>query len=131
MWYKIYKQAIYISKKLEKEQRIGKIAELELSDPKSFWKELKALITPKDNAVDLIDKEEWSAHFTNLLNVPPASGTDKQFLNYIKASLPTIERESLLTPNDFLNKRIVHKQFQLKASEAIILLYLTITGDIF
>ena len=101
-----YKQAIYISKKLEKEQRIGKIAGLELSDPKSFWKELKALITPKDNAVDLIDKEEWSAHFTNLLNVPPASGTDKQFLNYIKASLPTIERESLLTPNDFLNKRI-------------------------
>ena len=40
------------------------------------------------------------------VNVPPASGTDKQFLNYIKASLPTIERESLLTPNDFLNKRI-------------------------
>ena len=101
-----YKQAIYISKKLEKEHKISKIAGLELSDPKSFWKELKALISPKDNAVDLIDKEEWSSHFTNLLNVPQASDTDQQFLDYIKTSLPTIERESLSCPNNFLNRNI-------------------------
>ena len=101
-----YKQAIYISRKLEKEQKINKVAGLELSDPKSFWKELKALISPKDNAVDLIDKEEWSSHFINLLNVPAAEGTDQQFLNYVKTSLPIIEREAMSSPNDFLNKRI-------------------------
>ncbi len=58
------------------------------------------------NVFIIIDKDEWSSHFMNLLNVPAAEGTDQQFLNYVKTSLPIIERESLSSPNNFLNKKV-------------------------
>ena len=89
-----YKQAIYLAKKLSKERRINKIAGLESSDPKTFWKELKSLINPKDDATQLIEKEEWSKHFHDLLNAPNAPDQDLQFLEYVKGSLPMLERES-------------------------------------
>ena len=95
-----YKQAIYLAKKLSKERRINRIAGLESSDPKTFWKELKSLINPKDDATMLIEKEEWSKHFHDLLNVPNAPDQDLQFLEYVRGSLPTLERESDIGENN-------------------------------
>ena len=64
---------------------------------KAFWKGLKAIISPKDNSIENIHKDEWINHFDKVLNEPVARGHDKQFLEYVKTSLPTLEN---ITPAD-------------------------------
>ena len=98
-----YKQAIYVAKKLIKENDINKICGLENSDPKSFWKDLKSLINPNNDMTEYIDRNEWYNHFNELLNAPRALNQDEQFLEYVKSSLPRLElysdnAESLNSP---------------------------------
>ena len=101
-----YKKIIYMEKRLAKEDRINKVAKLESLDPKSFWKELKEIISPKSDAVGMIDKDEWFNHFNRLLNVPNAEGQDTQFLDYVKTSLAHLEGISINNDIECLNKKV-------------------------
>ena len=40
---------------------------------------------------EYIDRDDWFNHFNNLLNAPSALYQDKQFLEYVKTSLPSLE----------------------------------------
>ena len=44
------------------------------------------------------------SHFQNVLNVPAARGSDIQFLDYVKSSLPTLENNIVV--NEMLNRNI-------------------------
>ena len=99
-----YRRAIYAAKKISKEKKINKLLSLEQSDTKSFWKGLKAIISPRDDSVENIDKNAWLPHFQNVLNVPAARGSDIQFLDYVKSSLPTLENNIVV--NEMLNRNI-------------------------
>ena len=103
-----YRRAIYSAKRIFKEKKINKLLELEHSDTKSFWKGLKSIITPRDDSVENIDKDEWIQHFDKVLNVPAARGSDTQFLEYVKSSLPTLEENIIV--NDMLNDSISHEE---------------------
>ena len=81
---------------------------MEKLDNKSFWKGLKAIISPKNDAIEKIDKDEWVSHFKTVLNMPAASGNDTQFLEYVKSSLPTLENNANV--NDLLNFNITHSE---------------------
>ena len=70
---------------------IKQIAGLETSDPAGFWKEIKSLLNPNNDMTEYIDKDDWFSHFNNLLNAPSALHQDKQFLEYVKSSLPRLE----------------------------------------
>ena len=91
-----YRRAIYATKKIAKETKINKILELEQSDTKSFWRGIKSLISTRDDSVENIDKNDWSSHFHNVLNIPAAQGTDKAFMDYVTHSLPHLEKASAL-----------------------------------
>ena len=86
-----YKQTIYFTKKVIKENRINKVAGLESADPATFWKELKSLLNPNNDVSEFIGKNDWFNHFNELLNSPSALNQDQQFLEYIKSSLPRLE----------------------------------------
>ena len=95
---------------------------MEKSDTKAFWKGLKAIISPKDDSIDSIDKSEWANHFNNVLNVPAARGSDTQFLEYVKSSLPTLEASTIL--NGTLNHDITANEIssaikELKSGKAV------------
>ena len=85
------KKIICFTKKFHKEKRINKVAGLETSDPATFWKEIKSLLNPNNDMTECIDKDDWFNHFNNLLNAPSALHQDKQFLEYVKSSLPRLE----------------------------------------
>ena len=101
-----YKKVIYLEKKLMKEDKINRLSKLESLDPKNFWKELKSIISPKNDAVEMIDKDEWFSHFNRLLNVPNAEGQDIQFLEYVKTSLSHLEGVSVNNDIESLNKGV-------------------------
>ena len=117
-----YRRAIYAAKKISKETKINKLLALEHADTKSFWKGLKSIISPRDDSVENIDKNEWVPHFSNVLNVTAARGSDTQFLEYVKSSLPTLENNILV--NDMLNTMITHEEIsatikELKSGKAV------------
>ena len=89
-----YKRAIYLDKKIQKTVKINRIANLESSDPKVFWKELKSILSPKNDSTELIGDSEWFDHFNKLLNAKSATNQDKGFLDYVKSSLPYLEHFS-------------------------------------
>ena len=86
-----YKKAIYLNKKLQKTSKINRLANLESTDPKVFWKELKSILSPNNDATELIEKSEWFEHFNKLLNAESAKNQDMGFLDYVKNSLPYLE----------------------------------------
>ena len=57
-----YRKILSVTIKTMKETKIHKLADIENSDPKMFWKTLKGMIVPQDNSVELIDKDSWSQH---------------------------------------------------------------------
>ena len=93
---------------MTKEKQINKILQLEKYDSKAFWKGLKARIPPRDNSVENIERNKWVSHFDKLLNVSSARGSDDQFLEYVKTSLPTLEDSTHV--NDILNQSITDKE---------------------
>ena len=117
-----YRKAIYAAKRIAKIKQIDKLSQLEKYNSKEFWKGLKSIISPKDDSVINIDKDDWISHFNNVLNEPAARGRDDQFLDYIKSSLPTLENCSIA--NESLNKRITQMEIsstikELKNGKAI------------
>ena len=85
------KKIIYVTKKVHKEKRINRIAGLETSDPAEFWREIRSLLGSGADMTEYIDRDDWFNHFNNLLNAPSALYQDKQFLEYVKTSLPSLE----------------------------------------
>ena len=104
-----YRRAIYATKKLAKETKINKILELEKLDTKSFWRGIKSLISKRDDSVENIDKQDWSNHFSTVLNAPAAEGRDKAFLEYVTHSLPHLEHASALG-NESLDYEISNEE---------------------
>ena len=89
---------------MAKVKQIDKLSNLEKIDSKAFWKGLKAIISPKDDSIENINKDEWVTHFDKVLNEPAARGRDNQFLEYVKTSLPTLENQAII--NARLNEPI-------------------------
>ena len=103
-----YRRAIYAAKRITKEKKIDMLNKLEKYDSKAFWKGLKAIISPKDNSVENIDKNEWVSHFEKVLNVSAPRESDTQFLEYVKSSLNTLENCTQM--NTILNQCITDKE---------------------
>ena len=105
-----YRRAIYAAKRMTKEKQIDKLNQLEKCDSKAFWKGLKDIISPKDNSVENINRNEWVSHFDKVLNVSSARERDTQFLEYVKSSLATLE--SCNQVNTSLNQCITDKEIE-------------------
>ena len=99
-----YKKVIYKTVKLAKENKLHKLSAIEQADPKTFWRNIKDMIKPRDDVVKNIDPDKWSDHFRNLLQTPPAGEIDRQFHDYVKESMTILEQ--LPTNSEELNKDI-------------------------
>ena len=99
---KTYKKTISQIQLFAKERKIHRLADIEKRDPKTFWREIKAIISPNSQGGSSIEAEEWNHHFGTLLsgsNTP----ANKLFSDYVDISLPGLEE--IAPDNDNLNKR--------------------------
>ena len=98
-----YRREINLQKRLKKENDIKILVKIEKSNPKLFWKTVKNMINSKATKdPDIISNQQWVDHFHSLLNKKPK---DNQFLEYINASLPVLEKEPI-KDNKILNQEI-------------------------
>ncbi len=88
-----YKNTVNRVQNYIKERKLNKLASIEKSDPKTFWKSIKDIISTKRGSTSSINSGEWVAYFDKLLNGKCAN-YDEDFENYVKCSLPTIENAS-------------------------------------
>jgi hypothetical protein len=88
-----YKQVIYRVQKHTKEQDLHKLAKLEKSDPKSFWRAVKQLLSSNESSKEDISNTEWVNYFSKLLNAK-ADHCNQELYDYVVNSLPVIEREA-------------------------------------
>ena len=88
---KNYRKLKYLLFNKSKEKSLYKLADMESSDPKVFWKIVKKLISPQQMTGLTVSPNSWVAYFKSLLNI----NSDKKypFLDYINSSLPMIENE--------------------------------------
>ena len=103
-----YRRAIYSAKRISKVKQIEKLSKLEKFDAKSFWKGLMEIISPKESNIENIEKKEWLNHFDKVFNEPAARGTDNQFLEYVKTSLPILENNTIY--NEYINGNITESE---------------------
>ena len=89
---KKYKKFLYHFQRAEKENNLHKLAKLEKKEPKLFWTSLKTLMKPSSENTPPIHSRKWMSHFSKLLNVSPKN-SNKQFSDYVKSSLPVLEKE--------------------------------------
>ncbi len=88
-----YKRIKYLVFKESKEKRLLKLAKIENSDPKAFWKTVKKIICPQLQPSNDISAQNWVDYFKKLLNIKLENKS--QFLDYVKYSLPQIEKQAL------------------------------------
>ena len=103
-----YKKFLYAFIKYSKLKSIYDINDLEKKDSKTFWKELKRIISPTEDHTEYINPGEWVHHFQNVLQLRPLQTSDDQFLKYVQTSLPLIERIS--EHSDKLNADITDQE---------------------
>jgi len=96
-----YKKAVYKAKLIFQETKLNRLANLEHSDPKTFWRELKHIIKPVDNSIDSIEPQTWYRHFQSLLDPSLPNNIDQQHLQYVKTCLPVLERSAI--DNEIIN----------------------------
>ena len=94
---RLYKKIIYKVKKNSHEYRLNKIASLEQNDTKSFWKNVKKLLTPQEDGPSIISHPNWFRHFYCVLNARNSAAVNPQFLDYVTAALPTLEDHTELS----------------------------------
>ena len=94
---RLYKKIIYKVKKNSHECRLNKIASLEQNDTKSFWKNVKKLLTPQKDGPYIISHPNWFRHFYGVLNARNSAAVNPQFLDYVTAALPTLEAHTELS----------------------------------
>ena len=112
---KNYKKAIYKAKKIAQQYKLNRLADLEQSDLKRFWADIKNILRPRDDRASCIDHEKWLDHFRSLLHPLVVKDTNQQFAEYIYCSLPTIEGVS--EQNGNLNKQIAHDELNIVIKE--------------
>ena len=112
---KNYKKAIYKAKKIAQQYKLNRLADLEQSDPKRFWADIKSILRPRDDSASCIDHGKWLDHFRSLLHPLVVKDTNQQFAEYIDCSLPTIEGVS--EHNGNLNKQISHDELNIVIKE--------------
>jgi len=93
---KIYKNSVnsYISK--EKTTRISKLAQMEIKNPRDFWKHIKILLNKKHPQISYVSCHEWVSHFDTLLKATTNIG-DAQFRKYVTSSLKIIEQIPIIS----------------------------------
>jgi exonuclease III len=86
-----YKRIKYLYFRYRKEDKLVKLANIESKNPKLFWKTVRSF-NNKNKETPNITSEDWVAHFKQLLNAQ-GNTTNKSFLDYIKYSLPVMEKD--------------------------------------
>ncbi len=92
-----YKRLKYMYFNYQKEDRLYKLAKLEKSDPKDFWRTIKAFTKTRIQSTD-ITTGNWYEYFRDLFSIK--GDCETQFANYVHNSLPIIERLSDTGPLD-------------------------------
>ena len=54
-----YKKAIYKAKKIAREYKLNRFADLDKSDSKKFWADLKCILRPREYSCSYIDHGKW------------------------------------------------------------------------
>ena len=103
-----FRKAIHIAKRIYQENKINRIAELENSDPKIFWRELNKIIKPTNDCINSIDPEKWLRHFKSLLDPAAPPNIDQQHSDNVNSSLPVIEDVAI--ENDVINVPICNTE---------------------
>ena len=93
----MYRKIIYKVKKNGLEYRLNKIASLEKNDTKTFWKNVKKLLTLQEDRPSIISHPNWFRHFYGVLNAQNSAAVNPQFLDYVTAALPTLEAHTELS----------------------------------
>ena len=62
-------------------------------NPSKFWKGIKRLACKKTYDKDIISSNEWVHYFKALFNPDDEEYYDNNFLKYVKAALPSIEKQ--------------------------------------
>ena len=83
-----YKRLKYMYFNYQKEDRLYKLAKLEKSDPKDFWRTIKAFTKTRIQSTD-ITMSGWYEYFKDLFSIK--GDCDKQFTEYVQTSLPFLE----------------------------------------
>ena len=103
-----FRKAIYKAKRIYKENEINRIAKLENSDLKRFWREFNKIIKPTNDCINSIDPEKWLRHFKSLLEPAAPPSIDQQHWDYVNSSLPIIENVAI--ENDVINVPICNTE---------------------
>ena len=75
-----------------------------------FGQNNEQMINPNEDNTKYISSDKWSCHFRNLLTSSGTEGRDRQFLDYIKSSLPLLKR--LADHSEYLNSDISLNEIQ-------------------
>ncbi len=94
-----YKRLKYMYFNYQKEDRLYKLAKLEKSDPKDFWRTIKAFTKTRIQSTD-ITTSGWYDYFKDLFSIK--GDCNKQFTDYITTSLPLLEDLSNTGPLDYI-----------------------------
>lgn len=89
---KNYRKLKYLLFNKNKEKSLHILADMEMKDPKGFWKSVKKLINPHQITGVTISPDSWVSYFKKLLNLN--QNTKSPFLDYVESSLPSIEKEA-------------------------------------
>lgn len=89
-----YKRLKYTYFRYNKEDKLMKLANIESTDPKLFWKTVRRFTASKKTTSN-IKPDEWVKHFKDLLNITQPHNINKEYLDYIQTSLPVLEQNML------------------------------------
>ncbi len=101
-----YKRLKYMYFNYQKEDRLYKLAKLEKSDPKDFWRTIKAFTKTRIQSTD-ITTSGWYEYFKDLFSIK--GDCDKQFTDYVQTSLPLLEK---LSEDGPLDEGITQKELE-------------------
>ena len=88
---KDFRKLLYHVEQTYQEQRLNKLADLEAYDSKSFWSNIKKILSPKETESQCIDLNDWLGHFRNVLNCENTQNIYNQFLAYVSQALQILE----------------------------------------
>ena len=86
-----------------------------------FWKGIKRLTCKKTYDKDIISSNEWVHYFKSLFNPDDEEYYDNNFLQYVKAALPSIGKQMETCgplDNEFSIEEIIHATKQLKSNKS-------------
>ena len=120
---KEHRKTVSKIKNREKINYVNKLVGIEKSNPNSFWRSLKKLISKdnKENNANNVKSSDWVNHFRTLLNIK-SDNFDQQYLDYVRQTLPLMERltgEDSLLEKSFTEKDISECASSLQNNKAV------------